>query len=73
MENRTMNLEHYKAASEHTDADERALIPAFKRIRPQTRDEKRDAWNEAEEHRRDLEHESRETEEREATGYWDER
>lgn len=26
-----MNTEHYKAASERTDADERALIPAFKR------------------------------------------
>ncbi len=26
-----MNLEHYKAASERTDADERALVPAIKR------------------------------------------
>ena len=26
-----MNTEHYKAASERTDADERALIPAIKR------------------------------------------
>ncbi len=26
-----MNIEHYKAAAERTDADERALIPAFKR------------------------------------------
>ncbi len=26
-----MNTEHYKAAAERTDADERALVPAFKR------------------------------------------
>ncbi len=26
-----MNLLHYKAASERTDADERALIPAIRR------------------------------------------
>ncbi len=30
-----MNLEHYKAASERTDADERALIPAIKHARPE--------------------------------------
>jgi predicted anti-sigma-YlaC factor YlaD len=35
-------------------------------------DECRAVWDEAAEHNRDLEHESRETEEREATGYWDE-
>jgi hypothetical protein len=62
-----MNYDHYKAASERTDADERALIPGFRRTRPQTRDEKRDAWDEAEEHARDLEYESRLADEQEHT------
>ncbi len=35
-----MNLEHYKAASERTDADERALIPAIKRTAPRTASER---------------------------------
>jgi hypothetical protein len=60
-----MNYDHYKAASEATDADERALIPAFKRIQPQTRDEKRDAWDAEAEHNRDLEYESRLADEQE--------
>ncbi len=47
-----MNYDYYEAASEATDADERALIPGFKRIRPVDREAQRDAW--------DAEHEAKE-------------
>lgn len=76
-----MNLEHYKAASERTDADERALIPGFKRTYQggiwsdahcnDFGQGKNAGWDEQAERNRDLEHESRETDEREASGYWE--
>jgi hypothetical protein len=37
----------------------------------EAREAQRDAWDEKAERDRDLEHESCETEEREASGYWD--
>ncbi len=38
-----MNTEHYKAAAERTDADERALIPGFKRTPNKAQPRKQDA------------------------------
>jgi hypothetical protein len=47
------------------------MIEHLQHWRFEAREVQRDAWDEQAERNRDLEHESRETEEREASGYWD--